>query len=142
MFEGYPKAGRHPDEECVILNSRKGFIKMALKHKLPVIPIYTFGASKVLKRLQLPLLEKVSNLMRISICLFYGVCGLPIPFRKKFLYVVGQPIHPPSDAVEVGSPEFEQQVDDMHHQFCEAMTQLFEKYKSYYGWDHKSLRIV
>jgi len=40
MFEEYPKLGRHPNEVCVILNSRKGFIKMALKHNLPVVPIY------------------------------------------------------------------------------------------------------
>ena len=85
MFEGYPKAGRQPNEECIILNSRKGFLKMALKHKVPVIPVFTFGGSKMMKRLQLPLLEKISNLIRISICVCYGVWGLPIPFRKKLL---------------------------------------------------------
>ena len=142
MFEGYPKAGRHPDEECVMLNSRKGFIRMALKHKVPLIPIYTFGSSKLLKRLQIPVLEKFSNWMRVSLCVFYGVCGLPIPFRTKLLYVVGAPIHPPSNIPEIGTPEFNQQVDDMHLEFCEAMTRLFDKYKSNYGWDHKTLRIV
>ena len=55
---------------------------------------------------------------------------------------MGQPIHPPSNAADEGSPEFQQQVDDMHEQFCDAMTKLFDKYKSSYGWDHKVLRIV
>lgn len=145
MFEGYPKAGRHPDEECLILQSRKGFIKMALKHQVPVVPIYTFGSSKLLKRLQVPFLEKVSNWIRVSICFFYGVCGLPIPFQKKLLYVVGQPIHPPPLVLfghEENGPEFEQQVEIMHKQFCDSLTRLFDKYKSLYGWDHKTLKIV
>jgi hypothetical protein len=142
MFEGYPKAGRHPDEECIVLNGRKGFVKMALKHGVPLVPIYTFGSSKFLKRFQIPFFEKVSNMLRISLCLFYGRSGLPIPLRKKFLYVIGAPIHPPSDLPQMGTPEFDRQVDIMHGKFCDAMTKLFEKYKSTYGWDHKTLRIV
>lgn len=142
MFEGYPKAGRHPDEECLMLKSRKGFIRMALKHNVPIVPIYTFGSSKLLKRLQIPFLEKLSNLLRISLCFLYGVGGLPIPFRKKLLYVIGSPIHPPSDMPKIGTPEFDQKVDDVHLEFCDAMTKLFDKYKQYYGWDHKTLRIV
>jgi len=145
MFEGYPKQGRHPNEECIILNSRKGFIKMALKHQVPIIPIYSFGSSKLLKRLELPLLEKVSNWIRVSLCIFYGVCGLPIPFRKKLLYVVGEPIHPPHmkyTEQDDKSPEFEKQVEIMHEQFCNALTKLFEKYKSFYGWENKTLKIV
>lgn len=125
---------------------------MALKHQVPIVPIYTFGSSKLLKRLELPLLEKVSNWIRVSLCLFYGVCGLPIPFRKKLLYVVGEPIHPPKMITMAGnngkvpvlekSPQFEKQVEIMHEQFCNALTRLFEKYKGLYGWDHKTLRIV
>ena len=144
MFEGYPKSGRLLNEECVILNSRKGFIRMALKHNLPVVPIYCFGSSALMRRLHFPFLEKMSNLLRVSICIFYGVCGLPIPFRKKLLYVVGKPIHPPEvqGSLDIGSPEFQRQVDEMHFNFCESMTNLFEKYKSSYGWEHKILRIV
>ena len=58
--------------------------------------------------------------------------------------VVGRPIYPPEsqNSLEVGSPEFQRQVDKMHETFCESMTNLFEKYKSSYGWDHKVLRIV
>jgi 2-acylglycerol O-acyltransferase 2 len=149
MFEGYPKEGRQPHEECIILNSRKGFVKMALKHQVPIVPIYTFGSSKLLKRLELPLLEKISNWIRVSLCLFYGVGGLPIPFRKKLLYVVGEPIHPPKMTMtttgkghDEQSPEFEKHVDIMHEQFCNALTRLFEKYKGLYGWEHKTLKIV
>lgn len=142
MFEGYPKKGRHPDEECIILDSRKGFIKMALKHKLPLIPIYTFGGSKIMRRIDSGFLEKISNFLRISLCLFYGKFGLPIPFRTKLLYIIGAPIHPPTNIPDAGTPEFSQLVDRIHHEFCDAMTKLFDKYKTSYGWGHKRLRIV
>ena len=76
MFEGYPKIGRSPDEECALLNSRKGFVKLALKHRLPLIPIYCFGASKMFKRLQLPpTIEKISNYLRIAFVIFFGKFG-------------------------------------------------------------------
>ena len=75
IFEGYPKPGRLPDDECVLLKSRKGFVKLALKHKVPLIPVYCFGATKMFKRLQLPVLEKISTFLRISIVLFFGKYG-------------------------------------------------------------------
>ena len=89
MFENYPKKGREPDEECVLLESRKGFIRMAIKHGVPVIPVFCFGGSKAFKRLQLPpFVEKVSNMLRISLCVLFGRWGLPVPLHTKLLYAV------------------------------------------------------
>lgn len=87
MFEGYPKPGTHPDDECALLANRKGFIRMAIRHGIPVIPVYTFGATKMFKRLQLPwVFEYISKMLRVSICLFFGQLGLPMPFRQRLLY--------------------------------------------------------
>jgi len=151
MFENYPKPGRHPDEECVILNSRKGFIKMALKHNIPIIPIFNFGSSKLLKRWESPLLEKASNILRVSICLCFGKYGLPLAFRKRLWYVIGQALHPSDLGVsdpsyisnlDESSDEFRQYVDVMHTRFCDEIKYLFDKYKDDYGWGHRTLRIV
>ena len=75
MFEGYPKPGRLPNDECALLKSRKGFVRLALKHKVPLIPVYCFGATKMFKRLQLPMIEKLSNFLRMSIVIFFGRYG-------------------------------------------------------------------
>ena len=142
MFEGYPKPLTHRDDECTILRSRKGFIRMALKHGVPVIPVYCFGASKMLKRLQLPaFVENLSKLLRVSICIFFGRWGLPIPFRQKLMYVMGSPIFPPASNAEPGSAEFRDQVNDMHGRFCTELSDIFDRHKGSYGWDHKTLRI-
>lgn len=144
IFEGYPKYGEHPDEEYTIV--RKGFLKMAIQHNRPVVPIYCFGATKMLRRLNMPFLEWLSNLWRISLCVFYGVGGLPLPFRQRLTYVMGEPILPPStttstNAMLVG-PELDAQIDHMHQQFCQSLQSIFERHKEAYGWGHKTLKIL
>lgn len=76
MFEGYPKAGRSPNDECALLKTRKGFVRLALKNNVPLIPVYCFGGNKMFKRLQLPkAVEKISNFLRISIIFLFGKYG-------------------------------------------------------------------
>lgn len=142
MFEGYPKPGTHPDEEYVILNSRKGFVRMAVKHGVPIIPIYCFGATKMFKRLQLPALEYLSKLMRISICVFFGSWGLPMPLRQRLLYVMGTPLFPPTNVDLSNTAELDNQVDELHARFCDELVALFDRHKESYGWARKTLKVV
>lgn len=96
MFESYPKPGYHPNDEAVLLNDRKGMFKLAIQHGLPVVPVYTFGATKMFKRLQLPqFLETLSRLFKISLCILFGKLGLPIPFQQRLMYVIGKQLFPP-----------------------------------------------
>jgi hypothetical protein len=36
----------------------------------------------------------------------------------------------------------QEEIDEAHAAFCEALTDLFDRYKMYYGWGHKTLNIV
>ena len=141
MFEGYPKPLTHPDDECSIVP--KGFLKMALRHNIPVTPVYCFGITKLFKRLPLPdIVERISLLLRMSICLFFGVAGLPIPFRQKLFYVMGDPITT-NTAIGQQTPEQENElVDQLHTKFCEELMRLFENNKDIYGWGHKTLHLI
>ena len=141
MFEGFPKPMTNPSDEYAILESRKGFVRMAIKHGLPLVPVYTFGATKMLNRLQLPaIVEKISNLLRISLCVFFGRFGLPIPFRTKLLYVIGRTLYPPVASND--DNEFRNQVDTLHAAFCEELRRIFERHKGSYGWEDKRLNII
>jgi Diacylglycerol acyltransferase len=137
IFEGYPKRGTHPNDEYSIV--RKGFLKLAWQHGIPVIPIYCFGATKMFRRWNLPVLERLSAVLRASIVVFFGVGGLPIPFRQKLLYVMGNPIHPVS--VDSGG-DGAAAVDEMHKQFCDELVRIFDRHKEAYGWGHKSLKLL
>jgi 1-acyl-sn-glycerol-3-phosphate acyltransferase len=138
IFEGYPKPNTHPDEEYAIV--RSGFLRLAIKHGIPVIPVYCFGATKMLKRLELPGLEQLSLFLRVSICLFFGVGGLPIPFRQRLSYVMGQPILPPVRTT--GSDISDAHVKEMQDRFCAEVQRLFDRHKEAYGWSHKTLKLL
>lgn len=144
MFEGYPKPNTKPNEEYAIV--RKGFLRMAIKHGVPVVPVYCFGATKMFRRLQLPVLERVSKLLRVSLVVFFGAWGLPIPFRQRLLYVMGQPIVPATgignNNQDGASVDMEQQVDIMHQQFCDELLRLFERHRDSYGWSQKQLKFL
>ena len=150
MFEGYPKPHTHPDDEFSIVP--QGFLKMALRHNLPVVPVYCFGITKLFHRLPLPdIVERISLMLRTSICLFFGVAGLPIPFRQKLFYVMGDPIHPSTVLGGTGTngaapPHTSEQEDKLVHQlhqkFCEELMRVFENNKAIYGWGHKSLQLI
>ena len=48
MFEGYPKPGTNPDGEYALLHNRTGFVRMAIKHRLPIVgdSIYDYNYSE------------------------------------------------------------------------------------------------
>ena len=132
MFQGYPKPGWGKDEEAALLKSRKGFIRLAKKYDVPVVPVFCFGASKLMRRFDLPFAEALSKLLRASLVVVYGRLGLPVPFRAKLLYVMGSAIRPREG----------ESVDEMHLRFCTELKRVFDEYKDDYGWERKSLRIV
>ena len=139
MFWGYPRPGCLPDEEYALIQTRKGFIRKAICHGVPVVPVYVFGNTKLFKRVELPaLLESLSRLLKASLVLFWGRWGLPVPFQVPLLYAVGE-------AIQVGPPNpnpSTAEVDALHRRFCEALVGLFDKHKADYGWAHKTLRLV
>ena len=138
MFETYPKPGLHRNDEA--FRVRNGIFKLALKHQRPVIPIYCFGATKMLRRVQLPtFIENLSRVLKISLVLFFGKWNLPIPFRQRLMYVMGKTIYPPLDDDDT---LFDQHAQDMHDRFCDEVMRIFERNREHYGWGNKTLRVV
>lgn len=145
MFESYPKTGYHPNDEAALLKHRNGVFKLALKHNLPIVPVYCFGATKMFRRVQLPqFMETLSRAFKISLCLLFGKLGLPIPFRQRLMYVIGKTIWPSSnvDTSSLSGEEFDQQVQRMHNAFCDEIIRIFDRNKGHYGWENKTLRLI
>ncbi|KAL7543630.1 hypothetical protein ACHAWF_007429 [Thalassiosira exigua] len=146
MFESYPKPGFHPNDEAALLKHRNGIFKLATEHNVPVVPVYCFGATKMFRRVQLPhFIETLSRALKISLCLLYGKLGLPIPFRQRLTYVIGNAIWPSASNVDISNlprEEFDRRVQEMHRAFCDELVRIFDRNKSYYGWEDKTLRLV
>lgn len=139
-----------PEHEYAIIG--RGIFRMAVKHQVPIIPIYCFGSSVLLKRLKLPhFVEKLSLMLRVSLVIFFGKWGLPIPFRQRLLYVMGRPIYPqsPEDGgamtTRIGSSNaVNESAELMYQQYGRELIRIFDRHKDSYasGWENKSLTIL
>lgn len=82
-----------PKEEMILV--RKGFIKLALTSGADVIPLYLFGNTTVLEVMRHPLLMSLSRTLGVSLTLFWGRWGLPLPKSDPLVYVRGSPLEMP-----------------------------------------------
>ena len=69
--------------ETLYLKDRKGFIKLALREGAEVIPLYFFGNTNHLSIPQIGILETISRKLQVSLTIFWGLWGLPIPRPAK-----------------------------------------------------------
>ena len=141
MFWGYPQPGCLHNEEYAVLLKRKGFVRYAIKYGADLVPTFVFGASKLYRRIVLPRwVEWLSNKFRLSIVLFYGRLGLPVPYEVPLLYALGDSIR----TDHYGRPDsVPQEVTDfVHNTFKRGLETVFERHKNEYGWGDRQLKLV
>ncbi|CAM9689899.1 unnamed protein product [Discosporangium mesarthrocarpum] len=108
-----------------------------MAHGVPLVPVYVFGNSETFRRVKLPaLLEVVSRLLKVSLVLFWGRWGLPVPFKVPLTYAVGKAIE-----VEKNTAPTAAEVDAVHTAFCKGLVSLFDRHKGECGWPHKQLEL-
>jgi hypothetical protein len=122
--------------EIIVLARRRGFVREALTYGVPIVPVYLFGNTACLSCLSDPcgVLQSVSRALKMSVTLFWGRFGLPIPRRSPITAVMGDPIVVP----HVPQPS-DAQIDEWHAVFVARERELFEKHKAAYGWGDKQL---
>jgi 1-acyl-sn-glycerol-3-phosphate acyltransferase len=115
MVGGAEEALHH---QGIILNKRKGFVELAVKNKVPLVPVYTFGENELysVKKGSDFIQQHVKKWFGITIPLFYGRFWL-FPRRKQLFTVLGAPVEP-SDSVE-----------ETHARFKTALLELYDKYR-------------
>ncbi len=99
---------------------RKGFVRLALQTRTPIIPTFCVGINDVYwnSRLFLKWRIKILEAIRFSLPLFYGLGLAPLPV--KLTHFVGKPI-----PARIKSGEtFEQAVKRIHTQVMDAMKEL------------------
>jgi len=130
--------------EQVYLQRRKGFVKLALRYQVPLVPVYVFGASDLYytsNRWSHVRLWMVKNL-GISIPLCWGQWGSPLcPLPVPTTIVFGKPIQVRDMVQTAGSPTHEE-VEKVHTIFTEALMELFDKHKEKLGYGDRALKIL
>ena len=134
-------------QEQVYLSKRKGFIKLAMRKGVPVVPIYVFGSSDSYYTLDwcYGLRYKLMKNFGICITLCCGLWGSMIcPLPKKTTIVFGKPIrfntkNKNNNNEEGPTPE---ELDAGHALFIKELTELFDEHKTRLGYGDRTLKVV
>eukprot|EP00475_Leptophrys_vorax_P003978 TRINITY_DN12327_c0_g1_i1.p1 TRINITY_DN12327_c0_g1~~TRINITY_DN12327_c0_g1_i1.p1 ORF type:complete len:119 (+),score=16.38 TRINITY_DN12327_c0_g1_i1:38-358(+) len=92
-----------------------------MDEKAGIIPIYNFNENQIFKPEPSWLLkfwDRVNDFIGIGVPGMKGVWGLPMPFRKDLLFVVGKPLFAREGET----------VDQFHARYVEALKELFDTY--------------
>lgn len=125
--------------EVIILKSRHGICKLALETGAYLVPSYVFGNTTCFTSVydkKYGIMEYISRKVKVSIVLFYGRFGLPIPYRVPILSCLGTPI-----AVEKTANPTNEQINELLEKLQQGVHDLFEKHKTAYGYENFSLTI-
>lgn len=125
-------------EERLFISKRKGFIKLALREGVDIVPIYLFGNTSCLSVMKHGPLARISRQLKLSFTLFWGKLFLPIPRDDKLLYVAGKAIEIP----KIAEPT-QEDIDKYHQQYVNEVVRIFNQYKGQAGelYEGKSLFI-
>ncbi|XP_060111509.1 2-acylglycerol O-acyltransferase 3 isoform X2 [Heteronotia binoei] len=122
-----------PGEHRLLLQKRRGFVRLALQHGAALVPTYSFGETDIFRQLRFAEDSWARRLQRafkeragFAPCLFSGR-GL-LPFAAPITVVVGQPIPVPRRP----SPA-QEEVDHYHALYVAALRALFEAHKGHCG---------
>lgn len=138
-----------PGSYKLFLSRRKGFVRVALHHGTPLVPVFSFGENDLfvqadnadgtrLRRLQ----TWMTRWLGFSPPLFLGRGIFQyswgwLPHRRPIVTVVGKPVEVPK--LECPS---EEEVDRMHRQYTDALMKLFNEYKDKYAAPGAQLTII
>jgi 1-acyl-sn-glycerol-3-phosphate acyltransferase len=130
----------NPGTYSLVLNCRFGFVKKALVHGVPLVPVFAFGENDLFFQTLAPegsLIRRLQNGIRrvlsFSTPMFYGrgifnyTIGV-LPQRTPVTIVVGAPI----PCVKNTSPTADE-IRDLHTKYVQALKDLFEGHKMDYG---------
>lgn len=127
--------GATPEREQIYLLRRRGFVRIAIQSGTDIVPVYHLGQSQLLTFRGLC---SVSRRCRITLGVFWGRFGLPLPRKQPIVTLSGQPIA----VVQQDDPSREY-VDAVHAQVVEAVQQLYNKHRHVLpGWESRDLTIV
>lgn len=114
------------EREVIKIRERKGFVRIAVEHGIPLLPVWHYGNSSML-HFGPKFMEDVSRRCRMSLGFIFGRCGLPLPFKVKLHMVVGDLV--PVRCLPRHHPEFEQAVDEAHAAYMEALSELYYRHR-------------
>lgn len=115
------------------LNHRMGFVRLALAHGAPLVPVVIYNERAAYSRFDVPrwLRDFCLRRLQLPLLLFCGRFASFLPHRIRLGVVFGAPIAVPH------VPEIDKddaRVKEVHAQYCRALTELWEAHKRAFGY--------
>jgi hypothetical protein len=128
-----------PSADILDLKRKTGFMKLSMKHGVPVVPCYTFNEVNHYRQipyptlLKFPLLSWVRTFVHSStgLCLPLLVSFVPSP-QSGVVTVVGQPLQPMND----------KSLEENMERYFAALQELYDKHAPIYNSHKKELKIL
>lgn len=119
-------------KDCVILNKRKGFVRLAISHGASLVPVFGMGNSDLYQTYNFLIgfrmwLQKKTG---VALPIFHGRFWSPLPFQEEISIVIGTPIaiDPKHIPTEKGDRPDDKIVDVYHAMYIDATKTLHQKH--------------
>ena len=136
----------YPDALPIVLDKRKGFVRLAVKSGARLVPCLNFGESQTFDQVfSQPVRDvqtRLMDLLGFSLPLLkpnYWFAPF-FPKRQRLTMVVGKPLQ--GVKIDPGHPDFEAAVDALHTQYIEALKQLHADNREKYGLPSEQKLII
>jgi len=133
-----------PGKLAIIIQNRKGFIKVAVDKGVPLVPVLSVGENLIYKQKQLTpgglghnFMRKFKKLTGFVVPpvsgrgIFQKSFGL-LPHRREIVMVVGEPIF--VDRLQRNDPAFDSMVNYYHKEFMLQLERLYALHRTDKDW--------
>jgi len=134
-----------PGSMRLILNNRKGFVRLAVETGASIVPTMSFGENELYHTVQFDkgtrcraVQDAFQARLGFALPIFFGSSWLfpLLPRRIPLATVVGEPVRPvPGES----GPEA---VDALHARYCEVLRKLFDSHKAEHGLAEAQLELI
>eukprot|EP00511_Aplanochytrium_stocchinoi_P012789 CAMPEP_0204879236 /NCGR_PEP_ID=MMETSP1349-20130617/573_1 /ASSEMBLY_ACC=CAM_ASM_000710 /TAXON_ID=215587 /ORGANISM="Aplanochytrium stocchinoi, Strain GSBS06" /LENGTH=174 /DNA_ID=CAMNT_0052036743 /DNA_START=135 /DNA_END=659 /DNA_ORIENTATION=- len=131
---------RSSGNEILLHRRHRGFVRMAIKHGVPLLPVFSFGEHKTMDNVYLPKMQAYfKSKLGFPIPYFpYGRWYLPVLRRTPISICVGAPVFPQ----EKTDRPTRGQIEELHERYFAALEDIFERNKEYCGFPNHKIKWV
>ncbi|CAI5741781.1 unnamed protein product [Hyaloperonospora brassicae] len=125
--------------EVRVYTHHKGFIRLAIEHGVPLVPVLSFKEGEMMDNIQAPAMQRwfVKKLALPFPYFPYGRALLPIPRKVDIPIVVGEPLEVP----HIAKPT-QDDIDKVHATYYSVLQNMFDKYKDEVGCGDYKLVLI
>ena len=131
----------------LILNSRKGFVRLAIKTGADLVPVLAFGEKNLYDQVSSdhhPLIYRLQMLVKetlgFTVPLFHarGIFNYDVgfmPYRRPLNVVVGRPIRVQQQGEQGRDIDYAAHVDELHDLYMKELRRLWDQWKDVFASD-------